>query len=334
MKMQLHQKFSGQYKVEVRGADGQIKFESGYFFNLITDAFFEGWLGNPGGLNRSRGGMFSYCAVGTGVATPAFGDTTITQLGVRAAVFSDSPSRVSRAFTNTIQYRWNPSDIIGTISEVGIYSAGTGGTLSSRSLIKDVGGTPTSITLVSGDVLYVTWRITNTLPAGDVLGVVNIAGIDYNYVIRPANIGTLADSFAGIVSPFMPSCPQSAPTNPNGQGAGYIVACAASTQSLAADTSNLTGINGNSGAHSGAYAMSTYVSSSKQIKSTFDFSIGTGNTAGGIGSIFLGNVHIFGVCDTSTGGYQMTFAAVSGGAPIPKDNTKVFRIAFIYSFGR
>ena len=326
--MRVHTKFNGELSFQVWGAEsldkdgtplpGAVpKQETPFQPQIITDAFFETWLNGGSASNV----LFGYCGVGNGTTAATAADTTISQVGTRFALFTGdyAYSTTGSTITQTVGFRTTQGQIIGTISEVGLFSASTGGQTMMRSLIKDGGGTPTTLTLTSMDFLYVRWRVTSTVNLSDVTGTVSIGGVSYNYTLRPSYWNSLPSVGYTTTHIFLPCSHNSV--------AGYLAvsACEAfSTQTLGSVTSK----PGGSVYVGTAFSTNTYTASSKQRKLTYKWDITQGNTGSGIGSVAV-HSSVFGNV-----GYQISFAAVSGGATIPKDNTKEFTIGITFSFGR
>lgn len=325
--MKVHTKFSGELRFRVFSADqldsaGELladatpKVDTGFNPQLITDAFFESYIGTG---TDSRESFFAYMGVGTGTATPAVSDTTITQLGTRFARYgSGSGSVVSNTIEQSSEYRTTQGQIVGTISEVALFTGSTGGQTNMRSLIKDGGGAPTTLTLTSTDFLYVTWRVTSTVNLSDQTGTIVLGGVTYDYVMRPTywTSGSLEPS--GSTNVF--ACATYVQAG-NSFGLDYVLA--GSTQTLASVTSAPSA--GTS--WSTSMALSAYTAASKQRKVTYTSSIGDGNVSGGIGClVFRGS--------SQASGYQISFSAQGTGNKIPKDNTKTMTIGITFSFGR
>lgn len=326
--MRVHTKFNGELSFQVWGVDSldtegnplpgaKPKQETPFQPQIITDAFFETWL-NGTFVNKTD--LFGYCAVGNGATAATAADTTISQVGTRFALFSGdyAYSTTGSTITQTVGFRTTQGQIIGIISEVGLFSASTGGQTMMRSLIKDGGGTPTTLTLTSMDFLYVRWRVTSTVNLSDVTGTISIGGVSYNYALRPCFWNNLPSAGSVGSSIFLPVANGSNVNSYLGVGSCNAYA----TQTLGAVTS----LPGGAGSAGTAFSTNTYTASSKQRKLTYKWNITQGNTGSGIGAITVHNA--------SFSGYQISFAAVSGGGTIPKDNTKEFTIGITFSFGR
>lgn len=327
--MQVHTKFNGELSFQVWDASsldmhgdplpGALpKQETPFQPQIITDAFFESWLN---GTDISRHGSFFHCAMGNGAVAATAADTTISQVSTRFGVYSPGSlySIGANTITQTSEYRSTQGQIVGTVSEVGLFKNSTGGQTMMRSLIKDAGGAPTTLTLTSMDFIYVKWRVTATVNTSDVTGVVSIGGTNYNYTLRPSFwTNGLANGYE-TSNVFAPSA---SPTSVDSYF-GFSSALCFATQTLGSITS-LPGGTAFSGA---PVSTNSYTAGTKQRKMTYKWNITQGNTGSGIGSVYLGSGNY-------AGGYQIAFAATSDGATIPKDNTKEFTLGVTFSYGR
>jgi hypothetical protein len=137
---------------------------------------------------------FVYCSVGTGNTTPAFTDTSLANFLVHTTtrlstvgdvVTSGSPYYKSWVTT----FRFAEGDAAGNLAEVGVGWASN--TLFSRALILDGVGSPTTITILSDEVLDVEYEYRVYPKETDVTGTVvftgNIGGT-YDYTIRAAHV--------------------------------------------------------------------------------------------------------------------------------------------------
>lgn len=324
--MNIHTKFSGELRFRVFSADqldaaGELledatpKVDTGFNPQLITDAFFESYVG---GSSVHRASFFEWMGVGTGTSTPAASDTTISQLGQRFYYYSSSGAVVGNTIEQYFEYRTTQGQIVGTISEVALFKEPTSGLTNMRSLIKDGSGVPTTLTLTVTDFLYVTWRVTTTVDLSDKTGTIALGGVTYNYVMRPATWTSGVSGF-GCENFFALSSGYSTPNS------GFGANCIAwgSGQTLASVTSypamdNFTTF---------APTLDSYSPSSKQRKCTYTFGINDGNISGGIGCLVIRPTY-------NQSGYQVSFSAQGTGNKIPKDNTKTMTLGITFSFGR
>lgn len=305
--------------------DAQPALDTGFNKQVITDAFFELWLGGTGNKNRSD--LFRYMGVGTGSAAAAPGDTTITQLGTRMSTFpaACSISAVSPKIIETLQFRSTQGQYIGTISECAIFEALTGGQTMMRSLIKDSGGTPVALPLGAMDFLYVDWKTETTINLADVDSVVNVPGQgDYNCKLRPMYWNDIESTPSENSGNIFAAVARSTRAS---NAFGFAAMRAFTSQTLAAITSGPTG----SFDSSTTFLLDPYVANSKQRAVTYIADVSKFNTAGGFGSIAI---YEFITSGMRSAGYQISFSRVSDGAKILKDNTFEFRIKITFSFGR
>ena len=103
------------------------------------------------------------------------------------SINSTSPYYIS----HIVEYHFAIGAAAGNLSELGVGWASSGTTLFSRALILDSGGTPTTITVLSDEYLYVTYEHrfypSETDATGSIVFTGNIGGT-YTYTLRPAQI--------------------------------------------------------------------------------------------------------------------------------------------------
>ena len=197
-----------EYKLSVAKADSEgneipntRKDVTGWFHNLITNTGLENY-GIFTGINWGRG-----CRVGSGSATPAFTDTNLQTIvattvdRLTGATHSRNLAATPPYVEKVVTYRFAAGAAAGVLAEVGIVGStsdgsGLGGALNAatpcgtRALILDGGGSPTTVTILSDEILDVTVRQRLYIP-GDVVGTITptggVAGA-INYVIRPCEV--------------------------------------------------------------------------------------------------------------------------------------------------
>lgn len=170
---------AGRYKFIAHKPDGSSRDLTDWFDNLITD----------GGLERmGTGGTTEKCRVGSGNTTPNNTDTALVAQVAEADIYSYTEG----ADTDTnlyawrrIVYRFAVGAAAGNLSEVGVGWAG--GALFSRALIKDGVGNPTTITVLSDEILDVVYELRMYRPTSDLSANIDIAGVTYACTVRPAN---------------------------------------------------------------------------------------------------------------------------------------------------
>jgi hypothetical protein len=131
----------------LRGPDGKIK-QTETVHNLITTA------GRNELVNRWDDGTAqpTHMAIGTGATAAAAGDTTLqTELDRNALT-----SRVAATNVITMVGDWAAGDGTGAITEAGVLSAASNGTLFSRAVFS-------VINKAAGDTLQITWTYTLTV---------------------------------------------------------------------------------------------------------------------------------------------------------------------------
>lgn len=153
------------------------------FRNLITD----------GGLDRmgNNADWLTWCQVGSGSTAPAVGNSAlVSRVAASNSIVGDSlnsqsspPYYVSR--TNT--YRFAAGVAAGNLAEVGIGWASTGG-LFSRALILDALGSPTTITVLAGELLDVTYQFRQYMPSADWIGSLTLRGVSHSIVGRASGV--------------------------------------------------------------------------------------------------------------------------------------------------
>lgn len=160
--------FSGKYKVKIL-RHGKVRFET-EFKNLLTNTFF------------GSAKIFAYCSVGSGTTPPEFTDAYLeSQIGTFSAqsIATAKPGTFSgTVLTKSIEsvFEFAIGQIVGNISEVAVRQDQTG-PVSSRALIKDAGGTPTTITLTAEDQLIVAHTLFASVETRPNPVVMDIAGV-------------------------------------------------------------------------------------------------------------------------------------------------------------
>lgn len=297
----------GRFKIEAFKTDrfgaevpGTRREVSPWNKNLILDA----------GLNRmaASGDYLRYCQVGTGSSTPTAGQVALDSIlaGVEGAdgagtVAPSAPYYVSRIRSFTFP----TGAAAGNISEVGVGWAASGTALFSRSLIKDSGGNPTTVTILPDESLNVIYEFRYYGPPVDVTGSIvatgNIGGT-YDYILRAASFSSF-----GVNSWLLP---QAQTAN---SGAGNNTA-------YSGDIGPQTGIPSGTTSNIGNAASEPYVSGSFYLDRVQQVSAALGNFGGGLRSMRL---HI------GIGVYQIQFDP-----PIPKTNVDVVSLTLRLSWGR
>ena len=102
-------------------------------------------------LITGSGAAMTHMGVGTGTTGAVAGDTALeTQVDRNALVTSGGV-----ASTNTVEFEsvWNAGDGTGALTEAGLFSASTGGTMLARTVFSVVNKS-------ASDILTITWTVT------------------------------------------------------------------------------------------------------------------------------------------------------------------------------
>ena len=148
--------------------------------------------------------MTAYCVVGSGNSVPAYSQNKLDAF-LAATGSQDYPVyktdydkvRDGNLYKASVTNKYSFTNIAGNISEIGLasdYSRPTTYNLCTRALIKDSSGNPTTITVLSGEILevyYKLWRITDLTDKNTTLNVLDGVGgsVAYNVITRPSYIG-------------------------------------------------------------------------------------------------------------------------------------------------
>lgn len=144
-------KLSGSVKVQLIDADGNVK-QQHEDHNLIVTVgknYLASWL-----QAASQAGPFmSYIALGTGTTSPASGNTAL-ETEFSGGGYSRSQGTLTNStntWTNTATF--SPGNGTGAVTEAGLFSASTVGTMFARQ-------TFSAYNKAAGDTLIVAWTVT------------------------------------------------------------------------------------------------------------------------------------------------------------------------------
>lgn len=164
-----------------------------WFPNLITNQ----------GLERmgTNNNYYGSCQVGSGNATPTNSDTALQTYVAGTSTIQSSSLSVTLTppyYGFAIgTYRFAVGAAAGNLSEIGVGWATSGAFLYSRALILDGGGSPTTITILSDEILDVTYQWRIYAPTVDATGTITISGNSHDYVSRACNVTSVAGGFGG-----------------------------------------------------------------------------------------------------------------------------------------
>lgn len=299
----------GRFKVGVIRSDGAYEDRTGWFKNLIVDVGLD--LLGAGTAQSATG----YCGAGSGSTAPASGQTSlVAPIGARSAVGTavKTTSGGTPVWYQSLTrvYTFAIGAVVGNVAELATFTASSGGVMFSRALVKDSGGSPTTISVAADEQLVVTYELRKYSPSADVTGTVSITvdgtPTNYDYTLRAANVNQASQTYWDPAS-----------------GMGNVTAEVAynrayETQTLGAVTSQPTG----TAAGASTVTVAPYTSGNFYRNVTLAWSISDGNFASGIGSCAFATM-------TSTPGYQISFTP-----KLPKNNTKTLSLTFRVSWAR
>lgn len=264
MKYQVKTAVGGKFKIVATRPDGTQRVLADWFDNMILDI----------GLNAlmTTTGIMSQCRVGSGNTAPAAGQQAlVTQIASTGTVTASASGNATSApyygwFRYT--YRFAAGVAAGSIAEVGIGWAASGNTLFSRALVRNSNGDPIVLTVLSDEVLDVTYELRVYAPTDDVSFNVDISGETYACVLRASQVtGQKWQPFYAFI----------------GNGAQGSPTPYAYSGDIAAVTAAPSGTSS-----SGTSAWAAYVAGSFERDFTATFSLNVANFgAGGVKSISL-----------------------------------------------
>ena len=308
-----HVGIAGEVRCIVKRKDGSVKEDTGFQKNLILNQgldFFGGGKGSD---------IFYRCVIGSGNSNPLITQTQLDSfLAITSGVEHSSkynyvPDSSNLYKTNKVfKYTFSGLSSVN-VSEVGLVSQGTTSSnyyLCTRALLKDIAGLPTTITILSGEVLevyYKVWRVVSTLDATYVVNMLDGKGgsVPYNCIVRPLRLGN--DIW----------------NNTTGRCISAFTLLAGTLSELSNLTSPVSGI----GLLSATPSLSTYVQGSYKINESFYIDITKAND--GIRVIESSQSPGFVITQS-----QIRFGSVTGDNPIPKTNLQTLTIPLEFSWGR
>ena len=302
----------GEVKVIVKRADDTVRLDTGFFPNVITNLGLDA-IGNDNDL-------FNFCAVGGGNSTPLNTNTKLDNfLAAGSPISSESkydydPVRDTEFYkcSRTVGYRFEGLDN-KNISEVGLvgdYASGQHPAYT-RTLIKNSAGEPTVITVLSGEILELQYRLWQVFDVKDkdqvVTAMIDGVEVPFNVKIRLAGVGGNLGgswSYAAVVGAHLTF-----------QGNNYHQFGTGELGEITGQNSGLTSAYGLSWE---AYQPSTY-------KRKFYVNASITEAVHPIRSSIL---------FTGLGAYQVRFGTVDGDLPIDKTNQDILQLGFEMSWGR
>lgn len=322
---------SGEVRFSVTDSDGNIRIDTGYQKNLILDQGLDFFGGGKGRY------LNSYCLIGAGNSSPV---ATQTELD---SVIGSSPSIVTTddysytddgdglyKFWEEKKYRFEKLGAVN-ISEVGLaseYTSTSSYYLTTRTLVKDSLGSPTTISLKEGETLDVFYKVHKQFSTGDEVFQVSVldgeGGTElYNVTTRPNAVGNSSNNDVSSVLGVI------------GGGSN------ASRNRVNFSNSELTSFkesgyqNQPFSVYSDKIKPSPYVAGSYKKTYTINVSIDDANIPEGIRSLYIRRTtSSFGDNPIKFLPLQLRFGKASDDTPLIKTDKDVLKIPIEYSWGR
>lgn len=300
----------GEVKVIVKRADGTVRLDTGFFPNVITNLGLDA-IGNV------PHDLFTYCAVGGGNSKPLNTNTKLDNFLTGGSQISSvskydyDPVRDTEFYkcSRTVGYRFTGLDN-KNISEVGLVSDNRSEHHSAltRTLIKNSNGEPTVITVLSGEILELQYRLWQVFDLKDkdqvVTAMIDGVEVPVNVKIRLAGVGDR--SYNNVVGRPI--------TYHDNSGVRF------GTGELGEITG---GISGEIYTHPTPVHWEAYQPSTYKRKFYVNLSI--------VQAVLPIRSFLF---FTGLGAYQVRFGTVDGDLPIDKTNQDILQLGFEMSWGR
>lgn len=304
-------KMRGMFKIERHKVDhagqevpGSREVVAPWQDNLITDA----GLDNLGSTNWMR-----VCHLGAGNAAPSFSDTAL-QSPIAEVSGNVAAGPTGTGYSSALgTYVFGQGVAVGIIAEIGV--SPPGGSLTTRALIVDENGDPTTITVGPIDVLTVTYQLREYPDTSDTTTQVTNSHTSVTYAVVQR---ALYSEHSHRVVVWHLTGPVG---NPSGYGQSRPRAASGGLRPPQQDDPQ--GTTASSGA-SPAYVPGNHY---KDVTGTWDESVG--NISGGITRIEIGEMSNNPQSFHSSFGFQASFDP-----PIDKTNAKVLTVTLRRSWGR
>lgn len=298
-KLQYHQDVQGWYKIEAIRPDGTRRVLADWFPNLITNI----------GMDRLAGSgpLYDRCVVGSGSTAPAFTDTALAAfVGVSLSVQSATGPNGGAPdyyFSSRVTYRFAAGTATGNLTEVGV-SITNNTSLFSRALIVDSGGTPITITVLSDEILDVTYELRSYPTLTDSVTNVTISSVVYSVTRRVANVAGFAPG-------------GSVPQGMSGDNPAAV--------SYSGAIGPITGAPATASGTNGTSAWSAYTNGTFSRTMTITGGLAQMNAAGGLRSMMINGSGL----SPLRPAWQFEFSPV-----LPKDATKTLSLTVVFSWSR
>ena len=177
MKLGIDNRVQAVFKLEV--SKGGVKKETNWFKNTVLD---------QGIQQLGYTGVLGYCRVGEGSSLPDKSQTDLDRQ-LAASTYVNGPDQYGVNGSGGYawirrKFRFNAGQATGNLTEVGVGWEGAGNTLFNRALIKDTQGNPTTVTVLSDEVLDVTVELRSYVSLLPTVSTVTISGLVYNVKVQ------------------------------------------------------------------------------------------------------------------------------------------------------
>lgn len=187
MKLKQEFKLQGRFKIVARKRDGSERLLADWFDNMILNAGLER-IGTARAFDRAMVGSGTNAVVATQTGLTAFIASTTTFVSGSTVYNVDT---VNNFVSMQTTLRFAEGVAAGNLSEVGV--GWSNSACFSRAVIVDGVGAPTTITVLSDEILDVTYELRIYPDTTDVTGSMTLNGISYSYTLRPSNM-TVSDA--------------------------------------------------------------------------------------------------------------------------------------------
>jgi|SRR5690554_478906 len=272
-------------KIEVL-KNGVVKKEYTPFNNIILDT----GLVNLG----SNLYPFRYMVVGASNVEPLPTDTT---LGSKFGGSAEAPTNglqgawgwdaLENYISTSFVFTFGVGTTTGNVSEIGVGPNSNGTNLTSKALVRDEMGNPTTVTVLSDEQLRVTYEARMYIDTADVVQVFDGTTV----TIRPANLGISSDTSGGRHWNFYTVRPSGFSNTPPfnsslvDSNSSNVAGLLLYTGSLGPITGEPTGLFSNLNART--YITKTFSAANLEVSNKLVLPTGAGNNASGIGAILI-----------------------------------------------
>lgn len=301
----------GRVKCVKKSQDG-VELETLEFDNMILDS----------GLNllgSGNGSIMDVCQIGSGNTAPSESQTSLVAfIGEKNKTsttysYDYTPSNLDYRVSETNKYVFTGLSN-KNITELGLKRNNSGESqLATRALIKDSAGNPTTITILTGEVLEIYYTLTQVFSKADTTYRISVLDKNGNAELYDATVRLGLAGFANGYKNVVGLSLAFKQTNIYLYNTGL-------SEINASESGYIEYATGNANTDIAAYTANTF----KRIVN-IKVGLSAGNLTGGIRKVLL---------STTMGTYQIEFTKVSDGTALAKTNQKVLTIPVEFSWGR